>query len=272
MNTAVYIRYELLRAFRNTRFFIISLVVPAAAVPPDRRTEPPRAARRHPVRHLLHGGHDQLGGDGRRDRRRRPHRGRRAVGWHRQMRVTPLPVRTYFEAKVLTGYLMAGVTIVAVGPRRLSLGVRLSVADWVTMTVLILIGLIPFAVLGILVGHLVTVDSMGPAIGGLTALFALLGGAWGPIVAAECLLRFAEALPSYWLVQAGKAAVGGEGWPATACGSSSPPGRWRSPRSPCACTGATWSGYDTGAYLRPRPHGSRSRGASRAVGCGLERS
>ena len=28
----------------------------------------------------------------------------RSVGWHRQLRVTPLPVRTYFAAKVLTGY------------------------------------------------------------------------------------------------------------------------------------------------------------------------
>ena len=27
----------------------------------------------------------------------------RSVGWHRQLRVTPLPVRTYFRAKVVTG-------------------------------------------------------------------------------------------------------------------------------------------------------------------------
>ena len=140
----------------------------------------------------------------------------RAFGWHRQMRVTPLPVRTYFEAKVLTGYLMAGVTIVVLALAGLGLGVRLSAAEWVTMIILVLIGLIPFAVLGILVGHLVTVDSMGPAIGGLTALFALLGGAWGPIVSDGVLHSLAEGLPSYWLVQAGHAAVGGEGWPAIA--------------------------------------------------------
>ena len=35
------------------------------------------------------------------------------------------------------------------------------------MTALILIGLLPFAALGILLGHLLTVDSVGPAMGGV---------------------------------------------------------------------------------------------------------
>jgi len=37
------------------------------------------------------------------------------------------------------------------------------------------------AALGILLGHVLTTDSIGPAIGGLTALFALLGGVWFPV-------------------------------------------------------------------------------------------
>ena len=49
------------------------------------------------------------------------------------------------------------------------------------MTVFILVGLIPFAALGILLGHLLNVDSIGPAIGGITALFSFLGGIWFPI-------------------------------------------------------------------------------------------
>ena len=35
--------------------------------------------------------------------------GERAVGWNRQLRITPLSTRTYFRAKVLTGYLMAAI-------------------------------------------------------------------------------------------------------------------------------------------------------------------
>jgi ABC-2 type transport system permease protein len=95
-----------------------------------------------------------------------------------------------------------------------SIGVRLSVARWVTMSVLILIGLVPFAALGIALGHLLTVESMGPAMGGITSLMALLGGAWGPIADQGALHSVVQLLPSYWLVQAGKAALGGGLWPA----------------------------------------------------------
>ncbi len=42
------------------------------------------------------------------------------------------------------------------------LGVRLDVKEWLTMTLLILVGLIPFAVIGIMFGHLLKPDSLGP--------------------------------------------------------------------------------------------------------------
>jgi ABC-2 type transport system permease protein len=54
---------------------------------------------------------------------------------------------------------------------------------------------------------------MGPAMGGITSLLALLGGAWGPVASGGALRRLIELLPSYWLVQAGKIALRGEAWP-----------------------------------------------------------
>ena len=67
--------------------------------------------------------------------------------------------------------------------------------------------------LGILLGHLLTIDSMGPAIGGITSLFALLGGAWGPTATAGWLFEVVKCLPSYWLVQAANTGYGGDAWP-----------------------------------------------------------
>lgn len=96
------------------------------------------------------------------------------------------------------------------------LGVRLSAREWLVMTLLILIGLIPFTVLGVLLGHMVTSDAIGPATGGLTALFAILGGSWGPLAQTGTLHRIAEALPSYWLAQAAKAATDHTDWPVQA--------------------------------------------------------
>ena len=93
-------------------------------------------------------------------------------------------------------------------------GVRLPLSSWGRMTLLILIGLIPFAALGIWFGHVLTVDSLGPALGGIIALFALLGGAWGPVAGTNGFMtNLAELLPSYWLVQAAHSAFTGEWWP-----------------------------------------------------------
>ena len=137
----------------------------------------------------------------------------RQVGWTRQMRITPLTTTAYFRAKVLCGYLMALLSMVVLYLAGTSMGVRLSTSEWLTMTALLLVGLVPFAVLGVLLGHLLSVDSMGPAMGGTTTLFALLGGAWGPLATSGVFLSIVKCLPSYWLVQAAKTALGSSGWP-----------------------------------------------------------
>jgi ABC-2 type transport system permease protein len=116
--------------------------------------------------------------------------------------------------KVLTAFATAMVTILLLYAAGASLGVRLEAAHWTAMTLLILVGLVPFAALGILMGHLLTTDSIGPAMGGTTALLALLGGVWFPITSGV-LQKVAEALPSYWLVQASHVGLGGNGWGVT---------------------------------------------------------
>ena len=103
------------------------------------------------------------------------------MGWNRQLRITPLSVRSYFRAKVVTGYMMAGLTLIGLYLAGTTLGVSLTGSEWARMTALILVGLLPFAALGIVLGHLLTPDSIGPVMGGLTALFAILGGTWFPI-------------------------------------------------------------------------------------------
>jgi ABC-2 type transport system permease protein len=86
--------------------------------------------------------------------------------------------------------------------------------DWLEMTGLILVGLVPFGALGVLLGHLLTPEAIGPAIGGFTALLALLGGAYGPLVTSGALLDFVKLMPSYWLVQAAHVGLSGSAWTA----------------------------------------------------------
>ena len=137
----------------------------------------------------------------------------RAVGWNRQLRITPLSPRTYFRTKVLTGYMMALISLAVLYAAGASLGVSLQAGDWLKMTGLILVGLVPFAALGILIGHMLTPDSIGPAMGGGISLLALLGGTWFPISNHGFLHDLAQLLPSYWLVQASHVALGGHAWP-----------------------------------------------------------
>ncbi len=48
-------------------------------------------------------------------------------------------------------------------------------------------------------------------------LFSLLGGVYGFLIAKSgAVFQVIKGLPSYWLAQAGKAALGGGGWPAEA--------------------------------------------------------
>jgi ABC-2 type transport system permease protein len=133
------------------------------------------------------------------------------------MRITPLTAGAYLRAKLLCGYLMALFTIAVMWLSGTTLGVRLPAGQWLTLTGLLLVGLIPLAVLGILLGHLLSTDSLAPASGGIVTLLALLGGAYGfQLAKSGALFEVLKGLPSYWLVQAGRTAAGGGGWPAEA--------------------------------------------------------
>ncbi len=212
---ATYLRFELLRTLRNRRFLFLSLGFPLVfylLVAGSARHERDLAGTglSAPLYYMVglvaFGAMSAMLSSGARIA------AERQAGWHRQVRITPLPPRAYLRAKVLTGYLMALLTIVALYVAGAAMGVRLPAGRWLDMTWLILIGLVPFAALGILLGHLLSVDAIGPAMGGGVALLAFLGGTWFPIPSHGLLHVVGQLLPSYWLVQAGHVALGGSPW------------------------------------------------------------
>jgi ABC-2 type transport system permease protein len=91
-----------------------------------------------------------------------------------------------------------------------SLGVSLPARDWLEMSGLIVVALLPFGALAILLGHLMTVESIGPIAGGTVSLLAIVSGTWFP--ATGFLHTVGQWLPSYWLVQAGRVTLEGHGW------------------------------------------------------------
>jgi ABC-2 type transport system permease protein len=213
----VYLRFELLRTLRNRRFFLLSLGFPlilyffiagSTQNVNDLSSTGISAPLYFMVSLAAFGTMSAMLSCGARIA------AERAVGWNRQLRITPLSPRSYFRAKVLTGYMMALLSLLAMYLAGVSLGVSLPAQDWLEMTGLILVGLVPFAAFGILLGHMLTPDSIGPALGGGVSLLAFLGGTWFPIPSSGVLHGIAQFLPSYWLVQASHVALGGHAWSA----------------------------------------------------------
>lgn len=221
MSTMTYTKFELLRTFRNKRFFIFSLGIPILfyflLAGPNKDEHNFGGTTAHPtglfapqyymVGLLAFGTMVAVLAGGARIA------AERSVGWNRQLRLTPLSPRSYFRTKLITSYTMALCSIVLLYLAGISLGVRMPVTQWLHMTGLVLVALIPFAALGIALGHLLTVDSMGPALGGGTSVFAFLGGTWFPITGNGLFQQFCQLLPSYWLVQAGHVGLGGSADP-----------------------------------------------------------
>ena len=218
MNALAYTRFELLRTFRNKRFLLFSLGFPLAlylviALPGRSQHDFGGTGIDLPLYYMVglasFGTMMAMVSSGARIA------GERQTGWTRQLRITPLSTRAYFRAKVVTAYAMAGTTIVVLYVAGIAIGVRMPAGEWLQMTALLLVGLLPFAALGILLGHLMTVDSMGPATGGIISLLAIVSGTWFPVPDHGVLHDIAQALPSYWLTQASHVSLGGDGWSST---------------------------------------------------------
>jgi ABC-2 type transport system permease protein len=209
---STYLRYEVLRTLRNRQAYIFSLIFPVVlflvfGLTQKNATDFPVSI--NPVTYYMVGllsfgamgavisGGARIAID-------------RATGWNRQLRLTPLPPRAYISTKVAIGYLSACLTIAVMYVVGIASGARASLDRWLLMTVFILIGLAPFAAIGIWIGHIAKEDAMGPIMGGLMSLFALVGGSYYPVTGV--LGDIGSWIPSYWIVQAGHIAVGGDAW------------------------------------------------------------
>ncbi|MFG2131579.1 ABC transporter permease [Streptomyces sp. NPDC048751] len=106
----------------------------------------------------------------------------RAVGWLRQLRVTPMSPREVVVGRALTGSVTVLPAIVAVlAAGGLLNGVRLAAWQWAAVALLLWLGSFPFTLLGLGNGYRLT----GPATGVANMMCGLglsvLGGLWFPV-------------------------------------------------------------------------------------------
>jgi ABC-2 type transport system permease protein len=135
----------------------------------------------------------------------------RQVGWNRQLRMTPLSGVHYLVSKVAAAMLVALPSMLLVyAAGVLIMHVNLSPGTWAQLIVFCWLGVLPTAVLGLLIGLLATGDSAQAMSTVLMLGLSMLGGLWLPLSSLPAVMTdIAKALPSYWLAEFGHDALAG---------------------------------------------------------------
>jgi ABC-2 type transport system permease protein len=117
------------------------------------------------------------------------------------MRATPLPATVYLLAKVITALLSAVVMVVALSAFAvLAGGVRLSVDAWALLLVSLLLGVVPFLLLGIAIGNLVNPTGATPIINFSFFVLAFASGIFVPISQLPDLLQAVAPYSPFYLL------------------------------------------------------------------------
>jgi ABC-2 type transport system permease protein len=136
----------------------------------------------------------------------------RSKGWLRQLAVTPLPAHGYVTAKVLSGAsgVLPSIFAVLIAGALLS-GVRLPLLTWPALVLLIWVGVMPFAALGIACGYTMKGQSASLAMTFIYFGLSVLGGLWLPIqVLPEGMRTLSEYSPAYQAGSLGWRALDGQ--------------------------------------------------------------
>jgi ABC-2 type transport system permease protein len=130
----------------------------------------------------------------------------RSVGWNRQLRITPLSGTGYLVTKVasalavglLSMLLTCAVSIIV-------LHAHLSVQGWVMAGLGLWIGIIPFALIAILIGQFAKPELAQPLFMITFLGLSILGGLWIPLqIMPDWVSNIAQIVPSYWLNKLGQ--------------------------------------------------------------------
>lgn len=139
----------------------------------------------------------------------------RVDGWLRQLRTTPLPPLSVVTAKGIASTLAVLPPVLAVGAAAVLLhGLRLPPGRWVLVVAALWLAAVPFALLGLGLGYLLSREVVGSATTVVWLILATVGGLMASVESFPTWLRpVSHALPSYRYAELGWQAVGGNGSP-----------------------------------------------------------
>ncbi len=135
----------------------------------------------------------------------------RASGWTRQLRITPLSPAAYVLAKVATALIVTLPALLVIALAGVAAdGVTLAPGSWLTVVVLLWVGSLPIAALGLALGLLLDADTAQPGVTATYIGLAFLGGLFQPAQSMpSALQQLAHALPLFHLADLGWRAAAG---------------------------------------------------------------
>jgi ABC-2 type transport system permease protein len=139
----------------------------------------------------------------------------RQTGWNRQLRLSALSPQAYMLSKATVSLLVALPAIVLVFVAGRVIGhVQMPLHTWLEAGLGVWLALIPFAVIGLAIGFIATVESVQPLTMIVYMTMSILGGLWFPVDQLSPFLQHvAKALPSYWVGEVGRDILGGVSLP-----------------------------------------------------------
>jgi ABC-2 type transport system permease protein len=137
----------------------------------------------------------------------------RALGWSRQLRLTPLNPLAYMVTKVLTAMVVGAMSVAIVFAVGLVSGaVHMPTWAWVVSGVVAWVCAVVFAAFGLFIGYLVPSENVMQLLGPALALLALMGGIFVPLDALSSTLQtLASWTPAYGVGVLARAALVGDG-------------------------------------------------------------
>ncbi|SCL38246.1 ABC-2 type transport system permease protein [Micromonospora rhizosphaerae] len=143
----------------------------------------------------------------------------RALGWSRQLRLTPLRPAAYVATKVATAMVLGLLGVLVEFAVGAAAGVRVPADVWLLSGLAAWIGSLVFAAFGLFVGYLAPAENVMQFMGPILAILAMFGGLFVPLeLLPHVFQQIAKFTPVYGVGVLARAPLTGDGvsWAAVA--------------------------------------------------------
>jgi ABC-2 type transport system permease protein len=134
----------------------------------------------------------------------------RALGWSRQLRLTPLRPYAYIAIKLLTAMVLGLIPVLVLFAFGAARGVRLDTHVWILCGLAVWIGSLVFATLGLFMGYLLPSENVMQFLGPILGILSVFGGIFFPVeFLSHSLQTIAKLTPVYGVGELARAPLGG---------------------------------------------------------------